>query len=68
MRTKEHHVKMFMGTDFTPDDKFQTVADLRRFLAEMDKELGGWGDEEKISDVHMKGLTIEVSLAEGIAP
>ena len=44
----------------------RTVGELRGALAEMDKELAGWGDETVISEVHVHNGNIDVTLRDGI--
>ena len=61
------YIQTFMGGQF----KFRsghpaTVGELRRWLKEVDKELDGWQDDLKISEIHMTGHTIDISLEEGI--
>jgi len=67
MRFEPSHIEMLTGGAFDLG-KPETVADLRAALQEMDKELQGWGDERKISEMFLdrKKQVIRILLAEGI--
>lgn len=62
---RECMVEVFMGGSFRIEQP-RTVAELRRTLSEMDKELNGWGDETEIAEVHVHQGEINVTLKEGI--
>lgn len=59
-------VEVFMGGDFHLGQP-KTVRGLRKVLADMDKELAGWGDDTEIAEVWTDHGKVLVTLKAGIA-